>query len=663
MKRMLKLALFLAFDLMAVNLTAIVGQSATPPMPTFFARRDYLIGSQFIQAADVNGDGIPDLLAFDVGTIIVQFGNGDGTFRSGPSTQTGAGGGGDQGFVPIDLNGDGKIDLVLSAGTGVNVAMGKGDGTFQPSVSYPISDIYVGALVLGDFNGDGILDVAAEGNTGVWLLTGKGGGTFNSAVLAVSVPECFNIAAGDFNQDGKLDLVVTQVIGNRGNGFTVLFGNGNGTFQTPQVFSVPNKPMAVAVGSLIKGGPPGIVLNESGSSEAYIYYGNGAGGFTGPRVVSLPGAGINNGLTLGDVNGDGYSDLISVGGYVAYGEGGGNFTSPVSFPVDSAGTPDIILADLRNNGLTDIVTSGSYAISVLLNDGNKGFEDGVWTSVTGGAGCGVKGDFNGDGKGDLAVNNANGISILLGTGKYATPFTAGTNIALAGADCMVTADVNGDGKLDLLVPVNGTVVTYLGNGDGTFQAPTDIVANPPEDGFSGIAAGDINNDGWRDLILTSNVFPVDANVTVLLNNHKGGFTQVPATFGALTSQPILADLNGDGDLDLILGGGSGAEIYLGNGTGEFTSTPGLPGLSLATNGLNCIADVNGDGIPDVLVSGYDTIEIYLGEGNATYATPFGVGTGPSPGSILAEQLHAANLPDIVAPDTSGGVMVLLNLTK
>jgi FG-GAP-like repeat len=712
MRNTLKLAVLLALSFVAI--------AATPTMPTFFARRDYLIGSQFIQVADVNGDGIPDLLAYYTGTIIVQFGNGDGTFRQGPSTNTGAGGAGAQGFVPIDLNNDGKIDLVLTDGTGIMVAMGNGDGTFQPSVYYPINDHYIGALVLGDFDGDGILDVAAAGNTaGVWLLTGTGGGTFNSAVLAVSVPGCFNIAAADFNGDGKLDLVVTQLTGSRGNGFTVLFGNGNGTFQPPQRFSTPNTPTIIAVGRLVKDGPPSIVVNGGHSGgDVFLYFGNGAGGFTGPKVLSLPGSQAVDGVALGDVNGDGWPDLVSVGGFVAYGEGGGNFSAPMSFPVDAANTADIVLADLRNNGLTDIIASGSYSFSVLLNDGNKGFEDGIWTSVTGGAGCGVKGDFNGDGKLDLAVNNSNGIAILLGTGKGATPFTPGTNITLAGADCLVTTDLNGDGKLDLLVPAQGGVYAYLGNGDGTFtlasitptpsggylapgdfnhdgkvdfatsgnlialgngdgtfQSPTDIVASPPSGGYSGIAAGDINNDGWKDLVLTSNVFPVDAPITVLLNNHKGGFNQVATSFGALSYNPILADVNGDGNLDLVLSytGGLatnpplGASIYLGKGAGgdgKFTYSQTLrEGAQNPT--LNFVGDLNGDGIPDICVLEADTLEIYLGGGNATYATPFAIGTGPSPGSILVEHLHELStpgLPDIVVPDTSGGVMVLLNLT-
>jgi hypothetical protein len=410
-----------------------------------------------------------------------------------------------------------------------------------------------------------------------------------------------------------------------------------------------------------------------------------------------------------------FQTFVTGGVHVLIGIGGGKFSKPVYYPIWGAGTLvsdwGPVLADLRHNGRTDIITNGG-GISVLLNQGKGVFEDGIWTKVGGRAGCGVKGDFNGDGHPDLAVNNANGISILLGTGKYATPFAAGTDIALAGAGCLIDADVNGDGKLDLLVPVNGTLNTYLGNGDGTFtltsttptpsggtfalgdfnhdgkidfvtsgnliaygngdgtfQNPVTLIANPPGGGFSGVAAGDINNDGWTDIAFTSDVFPVDANITVLLNNRKGSFTAVPANFGALTIDPILVDLNGDGKLDLVLlaTASGAAAIALGNGKGGFTFDPPLLGGPIIdTPGLIQVADVNGDGIPDILISGSDTLLVYLGEAGATYATPFGVGLGPSPGSVLVENLHGQSpkkgLPDIVVPDNSGGIDVLFNTT-
>jgi hypothetical protein len=520
-----------------------------------------------------------------------------------------------------------------------------------------------------------------------------------------SLPGAYHIADADFNGDHKLDLAVVGAVGT---GFVVLLGNGDGTFQTARHFAQPSIVGALAVGNLTKGGYPGIAISAQ-NNNVYLFFGNGAGGFSGPHYVNLPGAG-SDGLAIGDVNGDGIPDLVSSGVSIAYGVGGGSFSKPVSYVVDGASfITNMVLADLRNNGLRDIVTNGYSAISVLLNAGKGTLEDGIWTTVAGGAGCSVAADFNRDGKPDLAVITSTGVSILLGTGKAATPFTTGTPIAVTGAACMVTGDLNGDGIPDLLVAVNGSpnaLLAYLGNGDGTFtlksttatpssggyvalgdfnhdgkldfatsgnllalgngdgtfQAPAAIVANPPSSGFSGIAVGDINNDGWPDLVLTNNGIP-GYDVFVLLNNHEGGFTQVPTNFGATTFQPILADLNRDGNLDLVVG----AEAYVGNGAGGFTHTATLPPPAGSFLSLTCVADVNGDGIPDVMVLGFNTLEIYLGNGDATYATPFSIGMGPAPNDILVANLHGQwatkGLPDIVEPDGNGGVMVLLNLTK
>jgi len=699
--------------LAAVAATAV---AATPTLPKFLARRDYIgLHSYWVQVGDTNGDGIPDLIADWFGQFEVLFGNGDGTFRSGPSQIIGNG---ETSFVAADVNGDGIVDLVLPAGSGVEICLGKGDGTFQTGVTYGVNDGSMYYAVVGDFNNDGIPDVASPGIMGVWLFTGKGDGTFNPGVLVASVSAPHgggDIAATDFNGDGNLDLAVTIPWGGGviapGNGTVVLLGNGNGTFQAPLMLSNPKNVTEIAAGRL-PNGHAGIIVFDSQNAGLYAFLGNGAGAFSAPQKITIP-AGVGF-IAIGDVNGDGIPDLVSAEGCIEFGTPSGGFSSAICYPVESGN--QLILADLRNNGLTDIVTNAYSAVSVLLSQGKGRYEDGAWTGVPGAGACGAAADYNGDGEPDLAVATATGVSILLGTGKIPKPFTTGTPIALIGAACVITGDLNGDGIPDLLVAMNGTpnaLVSYLGNGDGTFtlksttatpsaggyvvladfnhdgkldfatsgnlialgngdgtfQTPVAIVSNPPSGGFSNIAVGDINNDGWPDLVLTNSGSLPNNLGSFLLNNHQGGFTQLSWPFGPAVSQAILADLNGDGNLDAVLQGtGGGAYIYLGNGKGSFTYQTMFFGDSIGGGaGFNIVADLNGDGIPDIGVQWGDTMDIFLGQPGATYVYSLSIGTGPAPGSIITENLHGQSAksgrPDIVAPDRSGGVMVLNNVTK
>jgi hypothetical protein len=677
--------------------------------PSFSARRDYPSAAGFVIVADVNGDGIPDVVALDGATIATLLGNGNGTFHTGPGSTPG---GSVFDGVPIDLNGNGKIDLIVSAyRMGLGVLFGNGDGTFQPPTYYPTgSDTLQGYVVVGDFNGDGIPDAVIPADSGIWLFTGKGGGVFNQGVLTSITPyeatQGAHVVAADFNGDGHLDLAVAYRPVGEETGFMVLFGNGNGTFQTP-VFYPGTDPICMVVADINGDGRPDLVV-----SGPTIYINNGKGALLGPISASLP----SNQFAVGDVNGDGIPDLVSSSGYVALGLGEAKFAAPVYYPVESSGSSvNVVLADLHKKGLTDIVAGQNLAASVLLNRGNGTFLDGEWTSLTGSGNCGAAADFNGDGKPDLAVPTTAGITILLGTGDGSAPYTIGASVVESGAGCPITADVNGDGIPDLLLgatglggvgvylgngdgtfdldwvipvgPANNIVVgdfnhdgkldfadssgeMALGNGDGTFQAPVAIPMTPAVGGFTWIAAGDLNNDGWTDLVATNPDFTVNS-VYVLLNNHKGGFDDYSIKNTAGPAAVMLADLNNDGNLDAVVeqSGNSPnvAAIYLGNGKGGFTLVnatvpfPGLDGVPMQ------IGDVNGDGIPDLILPSDGSIGVALGLGNGAFLTPIVIGAGPAEGQILLQNLHGQSpnvgLPDLVAPDASGGVMVLLNLTK
>jgi FG-GAP-like repeat len=228
---------------------------------------------------------------------------------------------------------------------------------------------------------------------------------------------------------------------------------------------------------------------------------------------------------------------VTSGGDIAFGNGKGQFSKPINYPVQSNLVYNVVLADLRNNGLTDIVTDSNDAISVLLSEGKGKYIDGESVAVNGGAGCGAVADYNGDGKPDLAVNG-NGITILLGTGNPVAPFQTGANIAQSDPGCFITADLNGDGIPDLLVPTASAVVAYLGNGDGTFRQ----AGSTPTTAEGYVAVGDFNHDGKVDFATSANL--------MALGNGDGTFqtptviTTTPSVTGFVNL--AVGDLNNDG---------------------------------------------------------------------------------------------------------------------
>lgn len=404
------------------------------------------------------------------------------------------------------------------------------------------------------------------------------------------------------------------------------------------------------------------------------------------------------------MNGDGIPELVNALGVVAFGKGNGKFEPPVTYQVEVSGPTGVALGDLRKNGLNDVVAGRIDATSVPLNKGKGKFSDGLWVPVPGANSCGASADFNGDGKPDLAIPtdhhaghgkgqcalhhgshhrdtrpgcpiagdlNGDGIPDLLfftsgGASAYLGngdgTFTFASNTPINGGT-LVLGDFNKDGKLDLASSSNQLA---LGNGDGTFRTPITIDPKPPEDGYDSIAAGDLNNDGWTDLVLTD--YQDDA-LYVLLNDHHLGFipSKVKNDNGPLV--PVLADLNNDGNLDVVVMTfyGGLAAVYLGDGKGDLTLAQQLEYYGNPYGPLS-VGDVNGDGIPDILLPSDADVQIALGNGDGTFQIlQTNLGVGPGWGQILLQNLHGqspkAGVPDMVSPDSTGGITVLINTTK
>lgn len=467
--------------------------------------------ANYINPVDLNKDGKIDLAIADsqTGRIIVMLGAGNGAF---PTRRDYAVTGDPANVIVTDVDRDGNLDIAVASGhpdalTGVyfgnyviSVLFGRGDGSFYGAPAYAVGQ-YGATLSAGDLNGDGRLDLLSAASGGFFYLLGQEGGNFAGPAkvnLERGAPSSGSIfpsdaLAGDFNKDGKLDVVLSES-GDRA--VHVAIGNGSGAFQRPIRSAAGAAPAGLAAGDVNGDGNLDLVVGQRPSSgvinSVVLLRGNGNGSFQAP--VELP-AGVNpEKVALRDLNGDGRLDIITVN----YGE------------FDSAAAPG--------------------NVTVLLGNGNGTFQNAMPYS-TGKNPTSVNfGDVNNDGVPDMVVT-ASGTSIgsfhvALLTGKGDGTFNPATLLpADFGPSSAVLADFNGDGKADLLVAncCGDTDVTYrLGNGDGTFQS----MGHHPPGSPSKLVAADFDGNGSMDLAVVT-AATAQSNMIAVYLNQLGG---VPCTY-------------------------------------------------------------------------------------------------------------------------------------
>jgi Bacterial Ig-like domain (group 3)/FG-GAP-like repeat len=353
-------------------------------------------------------------------------------------------------------------------------------------------------------------------------------------------------------------------------------------------------------------------------------------------TYSLPPA--SDFILSADFNGDGKLDLavpittavedagIQDGVAILLGNGDGTFAPASIVGVTKGSIVDSIVAgDFNGDGKLDLATGNNAlnTVTILLGHGDGTFTVGSSPAAGTGPIAIVTADFNRDGKADLAIANYSGpITILLGNGDGT--FTAKSQTLGANSVSLVVADWNGDGIADLAV-ADGTsyVDILLGNGDGTFSlgTPASTVADPRD-----VVTGDFNGDGKADLAAAGNESD-SGSLTVLLGNGDGTFTAGPApAIGISTDSDTgylaAADINGDGASDLVLVDFN--HIYeLIWGGNQFVETM-LPGATSFPDYYTvAIGDFNGDGLADIVTQNSDTVQaaVYLSQLTAnTYAT-------------------------------------------
>ena len=597
----------------SVKLNPIIDASG-PPV-TFATHADFPTGSKPVSVAmaDLNGDGLSDLVVVNSNTVSVLI----NTTTPGAIVPSFAV---SQDFATLaqplslavgDLNGDGKPDLVVTDGAAFASVFMNTTATGATTVSFAArQDFAVGAgiptaVALGELNGDGVPDLVVlnQGSASVSvLLNTTPAGAFTASF---SAPTAFSVgtnpssvALGDFNGDGHLDLAVAN---GGSNSVSVLLnttvpGASPPSFAAKQDFATGAQPVAMAVADINGDGKADLVTENSGSNNLSVLLNSTV---TGATTLSF---GAKQDFTAERIRRRSLSATLMV------------MANPIWLSRMGLPTPLRCWLTPQHRELQSASFTANQASAV----GN-------------GPVFLARNDVNGDGRPDLIAANEtdNSVSVLLNTsslGAAALSFPALQVISNEAAP-VVLGDLNGDGKLDVvqgeLFGANVVSVqlntTQPGSANPAFTAPQSF-------GTSGnsvaVALGDFTGAGRLDVAYAA----FGNSVSVLLNTTAPGSTTAsfvaPQTFavGDGVHALAVADINGDGKPDLIISNYSGSVSVLLN-----TTAPGATTLSFATQqifstglGSDAVAveDLNGDGRPDLIVANYDaaTVSVLL---NAT----------------------------------------------
>lgn len=620
---------------------------------------------------DFNGDGKQDLAILDGNyqTIDVLLGNGDGTFTAGPSSVAFAAS--PQAFAMGDFNGDGIADLAVLTypSTSIMIFLGNGDGSFTLNATEPQgSGSSLASIVAGDFNRDGKMDLAVSDiyDDLITLLPGNGDGTFGTALSVHSGIQNSPMVAADFNGDGKLDLALAaQGASGASDSIVVLTGNGDGTFNEPSFTKVQSSSgdTAMAIGDFNADGIADIALANSSTNTISVFTGNGDGTFIPfqQNFISYLNETGTLVLGIGDLNGDGRSDVIAGTGSIPVARAYIYLTQPT----ETASASNGITITAAGNHVVDAVYAGdSNYLTSTSSTLNLWGELPVTTTALA---------ITSGGKSVSSVTTGAAVTLTATVTSSAGPVTSG-QVNFCNASAAHCTDVHILGSAQLTS--SGTASWKYVPGPGQYSLRAEFVENgyglASSSGAESLSVSPAPAPVYTDaLALTYNGYPGDYSLSATLlgsggsaapsgtvsfidtsfSNNVLGSASVSSTtpgFGwAVSQSPALSyspiaevsgDFNGDGipDLALLWGastipgqGPYSVTVFLGKGNGTFTTGP-VTALSNSTYNFVTMQafDVNSDGKLDlVLVGGtYSTTSAVLsllGNGDGSF-TPTAV---------------------------------------
>jgi hypothetical protein len=608
------------------------------------ATRDVALG-------DLDGDG--DLDAFvgdgDKDRLILNDGWGGFTDASGqlptptgPYSYTTS-------VVLGDVDADGDLDVLIGTSwTTVpdRLYLNDGSGVFSDGTGQlPSIGSNTGAVALGDVDGDGDLD-ALLGNYGQsHLFFNDGFGSFSNAPFPTTIDSTQAIALGDVDGDGDLDAF----FGNYGQDRLFLNdGSGGFSYATAQIPTVYASTSAVAFGDVDSDGDLDALIGRPGTTASgeqnRLYLNNGSGGFSDmtnqlPSVLDL-----TTDLALADVDGDGDLDAFvanSEQSRLHLNDGSGFFVEATfQLPAHLHGTDATALGDVDGDGDLDaFLGNTSYYDGarnrLYLNDGAGSFVDATspQPSTLDRTYALVLGDVDADGDLDalLGISGPPSPDRLWLNDGWGIFCDATAQLPQVSDDTRAIAfgDVDGDGDLDALIGSGGTYSfgepewLYLNDGSGTFIYGSLLIPSIP-DRTHAVALGDLDGDGDLDAVIGNGGDPD----RVYSNDGTGVFSQVTAALPFNlddTHALALGDVDVDGDLDALFGNDFGPDrLYLNDGSGVFNLAGSqLPAIADATRAI-AMGDVDGDGDLDALIGNHlEPDRLYLNDGAGVFSDTTG----------------------------------------
>jgi hypothetical protein len=604
---------------------------------TFFAPQSLGLSFAVVDFAlgDVNGDGKQDVVALTEAPpsptggrrVAAMLGRADGIVGASRA--------------PIDVDGrigslalgdadrDGRLDIVLAQehAQAVPVLHGNGDGTFGPAPTAPDGTTFPVQVALADVNRDAVDDLVIVGDEWAAARLANPDGTFQAPQFVGVTEALGGVTIADWSGDGWPDLAFAA------SGSPMVFlhpSQGDGTFAFPVVLAADGTPATVFVADLNHDGHPDLVVPNTTNIDVFLA-GGGAGGGDFVGTASFPATAPASGVAAADLDEDGRLDLVTTEQVVLLGMGNGAFGELAGSPAASSIEPGAVAtADFDRDGHVDLVSVranlGGYA-QIFRGDGRGHFSASI-VADSGGANPSALAvaDLNGDGFPDVVLLDRQGIvtaDLNDGKGGVTEGQTFDTGATTGGASAVAAGDLDGDGHVDLAV-ANGysqTVGILRGHGDGTF-APASLVSLNGDRAqvlmAAAVAIADLDGDGRGDLVvgvgraLPANVAFLDGQVIVARGRGGGMFDLLRATTTPIYPNAVaVADVDGDGRLDVVATGAQANDVTVlpGNGDGSLGAPRTYPTATMPA-GL-ATGDFNGDGIGDVAIACSKSFQITL----------------------------------------------------